>query len=541
MRKELRSAVKKLATLVMTFAFAACAMSPAYAKTAKVPRLNAAEITIVVGKSFNFNIENKISGSTYEWTVINEKVAKVNERGIVTGVGKGSTSVYCRISTGNTSYLLKAKVNVLKPAAKITITNPVETLKTGDYYRLKIKMIPESANDIVTWTSSDENIAFVDPDGSFVPRKAGTVTITATTVSGRSDSVTIKITGDKDVTDTPDETRDVAEEKEEDTIEEVKLGKIIYEETFETSLGGFVPRQGSSAVVTRSGAGRAAEGRGYMSVTGRQANWHGATVDITDKIIPGASYQLTAWVRYTTGEDVEVIKATQQARTREGEVYLGITQDMQIKKGQWTQISGIMVVPPSASNCQVYFEANSLIDFYVDHVVIREVEADIVEEDLSDIKPAEVGDVVYKNDFEGDRILDPRASSSRTITTEAAHNGKASLKVERSYGWDGAGVKFIKANGIELLSLYGRTVHASFYVMYMEGPDEVQFKLNNKMEKADNSDVILSQIAVKKGEWTLIEADCYIAENATADLIFVETEGEAVTFYVDDVEIVVVK
>lgn len=541
MSKKLRSATKKLAILVMAFVFVACGAVPAFAQAkTKAPSLNANEVTIVVGKSFNFNINNKIKGSTYKWSITNEDVAVVNERGIVTGVGKGSTNVFCRINTGNTNYLLRAKVNVLKPAVKVTITNPVETLKMREFYRLKADMIPESANDIITWSSSDETIVKVDPDGSFVPRKPGTVTITATTVSGRSDSVTIIIPGDEDVADTPDDSKDVIEEKE-DTKEEIKVGKTIYEENFETSLGGFVARQGSSATVTRSSAGRAAEGSGYMSVTGRTSSWHGATVDVTEKVKPGASYLVTAWVRYTTGEDVEIIKATQQATTREGEIYPPITQDQEIKKGEWTQISGIMVVPPSATNCQVYFEANSLIDFYVDHVVIQEVEADIIEEDLSDIKPAEVGDIIYKNDFEGDRVLDARANSVRTITSEVARRGKASLKVERDNSWDGAGVNFTKANDIEILSLYGRTVHASFYVMYNEGPDEVQFKLNNKMEKADNSDVILSQIAVKKGEWTLIEADCYIAENVPANLIFVETEDEAVTFYVDDVEIVVVK
>ena len=78
--------------------------------------------------------------------------------------------------------------------------------------------------------------------------------------------------------------------------------------------------------------------------------------------------------------------------------------------------------------------------------------------------------------------------------------------------------------------------------MYKDGPDEVNFKLNNKMEKADDSDNILAQIAVKKGEWTLIEADCFIADSPIGNLIFIETENDgALTFYMDDIEIKVVK
>lgn len=547
MSKELRSAVKRLAVLVMAFVMVAAAFTPALAAPAKKsPSLNTTEVTIVVGKSFNFNINNKIKGATYSWRITNEDVAVVNEKnGLVTGVGKGSTNVFCRISTGTTNYLLRGKVTVLKPAVKVTIANPVEDLEVGEYYRLRADVIPESANDIITWTSSDDSIIKVDKDGSFAARKAGTVTITATSVSERSDSVTIKVGGGDVVeeVDKPDvDGPKVDDDKEEDPKEEIKLGKIILEEKFENTAGGFAGRQYSTAKVGHSKAGKAAEGKGYITVTGRTASWHGAILDITDKVTQGASYQVTAWVRYTTGEDVEVIKASMQALTREGDTYPAITGDKEIKKGEWTQITGVMVVPPSSTKSQIYFEANSLIDFYVDHLVIREIEADIIEENLSGIKPAKVGDIVYKNDFEKDKVLDSRGSSERTITSAQAHKGKSSLKVTRTLGWDGAGVRFSSSNDIEILSLYGRTVHASFYVMYNEGPEEVQFKLNNRMEKADGSDNILSQIAVKKGEWTLIEADCYITEKTTGNMIFIETEGDvALTFYMDDVELKVVK
>ena len=289
-------------------------------------------------------------------------------------------------------------------------------------------------------------------------------------------------------------------------------------------------------------AGRAAEGKGYMAVVGRTINWHGAMVDVTSKVKPGATYQVTGWVRYTSGADEETFKITQQADTRKGEEYLDITGQVAVKKGEWTKLTGIMVVDPSTTKSQVYFEALTLIDFYVDHLVIQEVEAELIEDDLPEIEPAKVGDIVYKNDFEGDKVLNARANSIRTITDKFARGGKHSLEVARTNAWDGAGVSFTAANDIEILSLYGRTVKASFYVMYNEGPDEVNFKLNNKMEKKDNSDNILSQIAVKKGEWTLIEAECYIAEGAPANLIFVETEGnDTLTFYMDNVEFKVVK
>lgn len=543
MGKELKKAIKRLAGITMAFVLVAVAVAPAYgAPVRKAFSLNADEVTIVVGKSFNFNIKNKVKGSTYEWSVTNEKVATVNEKnGIVTGVSKGSTHVICRIRLDGKTYILWGKVNVLKPAVKVNITNPVETLDVGEYYRLNAEMIPESATDIFTWTSSNENIVRVDQDGSFVGSESGEVTLTVTSVSGRSDSVTIQI-GDETDTEDTDIPADEKDDSDEELEEEVILGKVVYEEKFENSVGEFKGRDYSTAKVAHVTAGRAAEGKGYMSVTGRTGSWHGAIVDVTDLVVPGGSYQVSAWVRYTTGEDIEVIKASMQALTREGDTYPTITGDKEINKGEWTKITGVMVVPPSSTKSQVYFEANSLIDFFVDHVVIQEIDTEIIEEDLSGIEPAEIGDIVYKNDFESDKLLDARANAERTITTKVARSRKSSLEVKRENGWDGAGIKFTSANEIEILSLQGRTVHTSFYVMYNDGPDEVQFKLNNKMETADNADTILSQIAVKKGEWTLIEADCHIANGAPADLIFIETEGnDALTFYIDDVEIQVVK
>ena len=256
MGKELKKAIRRLAGIVMAFVLIAAAVAPAYAAPAKKAfSLNAEEATIVVGKSFNFNIKNKVKGATYKWTITNEDVATVNEKnGVVTGVAKGTTNVRCRITVDGKNYLLRAKVTVLKPAVKVNITNPVKSLEVGEYYRLQADMIPESSNDIITWTSSNEDIVRVDKDGSFAARKDGTVTITATTVSERSDSVTIKF-GDGVATEVPDDSKDDVE----DTVkEDVKVLETVYDEDFADSFGGFGPR--GSASVTHSKSGRDADG-----------------------------------------------------------------------------------------------------------------------------------------------------------------------------------------------------------------------------------------------------------------------------------------
>ena len=543
MSKRQRNVLKRLAMFVIAAILVFTTVTPAFAKAeAKAPKLNAANVTIVVGKTFNFNVSNKLKGFAYQWSVTNDEVAVINEaNGVVTGVGKGTTNIFCRVITPGKSYRLNAKVTVLKPAVKVEITNPVTTLNVSDYYILRTELTPKSSNDIVSWTSSDKSIAKVDPDGSFAALKEGTVTITATTVSGRSDSVTIKVLKEGETAEGAEEPEEGATEEDADGTEGPAVVKTVYSEDFASSAGGFVGR--GSATVTQTTAGMAAEGgKGYLSVTGRTANWNGAAIDLTSLVIPGATYLVTVWVRYTKGADTEVIKITQERTSKDENKWVGVTGDVIVEKNKWTKISGTMEVSPSTTLCTMYFEANNLIDFFVDNVVIEQLDTEIKEEEVVEVEKAKVGDIVYQNDFEDGSILDSRGSSERTNTTAYAKSGSASVEVKRTAGWDGAGVRFTSANKIEIASLYGMTVHTSIYVMYKDGPDQVNFKLNNRMEKADNSDNILSQVAVNKGEWTLLEADCYIADNATGNIIFIETEGsDALTFYMDDIEIKVVK
>ncbi|HWT27595.1 MAG TPA: carbohydrate binding domain-containing protein [Mobilitalea sp.] len=544
MSKKQRNVLKKLTTIVLAALFLITSVTPAFAKeNTKAPAFNATKKAIVIGNSFDFNINNKVKGSTYEWKSSNEKIAAINKtNGLVTGVSKGNATITCKVKTPSQYLLLTAKVTVVKPAVKVAITNPVKNLKLKAYYKLKISFVPASSNDIVSWSSSDKSIADVDSDGAFVAKKAGTVTITATTLCNRSASITIKILGVGEVAETKPTTPAAGGDTQEQTGNDVKVLEKVYSEDFSSSLGKFVGR--GSAVISQTTAGVAAEGgKGYMKITGRTANWNGALIDLTSVVKPGLTYRVTGWVRYTTGGDTEVIKITQERTSSDENKWVGVTGDVTVKKGEWTKITGTLEVSPSTTQCSVYFEANNLIDFFADNFAVEQLDVPPIVQKVEQVEPAKVGDVVYSNDFEdGKSVLDSRGSSARTNTTAVAKSGKSSVQVTRTAGWDGAGVRFTSDNKIKLASLYGKTVHTSFYVMYKDGPDSVQFKLNNNMEKADDSDNILLQTEVKKGEWTLLEADCFIADGATGNLIFVETENnDALTFYVDDVNIKVVK
>ena len=88
----------------------------------------------------------------------------------------------------------KEEEEVVKELINIKLKAPDKnriSLKLGAF--IDVKFNPTSMEEELVWTSSDENIAKVDEAGFVYPVNVGTVYITATTTSGKSDTVEILI------------------------------------------------------------------------------------------------------------------------------------------------------------------------------------------------------------------------------------------------------------------------------------------------------------------------------------------------------------
>ena len=68
-------------------------------------------------------------------------------------------------------------------------------MTVGSSESLIATITPENAtNKVIQWTSSDSEIASVDSNGNVIGKKAGKVTITATTTDGGNLSATVEVT-----------------------------------------------------------------------------------------------------------------------------------------------------------------------------------------------------------------------------------------------------------------------------------------------------------------------------------------------------------
>ena len=160
---------------------------------AATPSLTKTKLTLEgTGDTFDINIKNKVSKSKYKWTSSNKKVVTVNNKGVVTSVGPGTTKLYCKITyPSKKTKTLICKVTVTAPAVPatgiqitdLTLTNGSYQMTLGDSLDLVSTLTPSNSTDKVYWsiTGGDASCIRIDDtaEGKITAVKVGTVSIKA--------------------------------------------------------------------------------------------------------------------------------------------------------------------------------------------------------------------------------------------------------------------------------------------------------------------------------------------------------------------------
>ena len=191
--------------MILASAITVAPNTSASAATKKQPEISKKVSSILVGKTYNLNIKNKVAGSTYKWTSSDKKVATVDNRGVVTGMKQGTVTIKCKITAQKATYQLSDKITIRQPAKSVKINNKIATVNVGQTYDLNRTISPKTSLDITTWTSDDSDIVKMGKKGKFTALKEGTATITAKTLSGKTDKVTIQVIDEKGLVSTQKE------------------------------------------------------------------------------------------------------------------------------------------------------------------------------------------------------------------------------------------------------------------------------------------------------------------------------------------------
>jgi uncharacterized protein YjdB len=140
---------------------------------------------VSVDKGKTVKIKRTVTGSVesdYEWTSSNTNVATVTTNGVVKGISAGTATISAK-STVHSNLVAYTTVTVKIPVKSVTLDKKKATIKLNKNKKLTLKATVKPSNATVkkvTWTSSNKKIATVSKTGVVTAKKAGKVTITAT-------------------------------------------------------------------------------------------------------------------------------------------------------------------------------------------------------------------------------------------------------------------------------------------------------------------------------------------------------------------------
>ena len=133
------------------------------------------------------------------WRSSNEKMATVDDKGVVTAVAVGVVLIHVvpisNIYTRSDRCIVTINAKTIAVTG-VTLNKTSLDMKVGDSETLTATVAPEDAtNKAVTWKSSNESVATVDDNGKVTTVGVGEATITATTTDGEKTAeckVTVK-------------------------------------------------------------------------------------------------------------------------------------------------------------------------------------------------------------------------------------------------------------------------------------------------------------------------------------------------------------
>ena len=134
--------------------------------------------SISIGESTVLSL-NVDSNDKIEWKSSDERIATVDEFGIVTGISGGITTITATVN-GKT-YSIYIAVDVKETVQTLEIKGD-QTVFVDETVQLKAKVYNSTKNSTISWESSNKAIATVDSNGLVTGKAPGIVTIKASTV-----------------------------------------------------------------------------------------------------------------------------------------------------------------------------------------------------------------------------------------------------------------------------------------------------------------------------------------------------------------------
>lgn len=146
-------------------------------KVMYVPLGGTQELTVLFTPDVNIN-------DTLIWSSSDTSIVTVSDEGVLTGIAIGSAMVSCYAEDMGPEHLISCMVHVtdqtIIPATGLTLLPEESTLEVGQTLQMDAVFEPaDTTNQYIQWSSSDDKIATITPEGLVTAVEVGEATITA--------------------------------------------------------------------------------------------------------------------------------------------------------------------------------------------------------------------------------------------------------------------------------------------------------------------------------------------------------------------------
>lgn len=150
------------------------------AKNGEIPvkdiEIGAYEKELEVDKTLTLSVTvlpSDATNNTVTYQSSNEKIATVNSSGEIKGIGEGEVTI--TVSAGNVTKKVELKVKVA--TSKIELDTTYLVMQSGETHQLAAKVLPAEADQSITFTSVNPEVASVTAGGLVTAKQCGTGTI----------------------------------------------------------------------------------------------------------------------------------------------------------------------------------------------------------------------------------------------------------------------------------------------------------------------------------------------------------------------------
>ncbi len=164
--------------------------------TVSPPRLNLKKTAVSVKDgsrvSLSWSVEPSSSKDVPVWASLDEAIATVDQKGRVTGIYPGQAVITATMPSGAVSQVLVT----VEPIAvsKVSVKSSSLSVTIGESRTVTATVSPSNATwKDITWTSEDERIVSVTPDGVLYAAGVGKTKLTATAVGGKTKTMSVTV------------------------------------------------------------------------------------------------------------------------------------------------------------------------------------------------------------------------------------------------------------------------------------------------------------------------------------------------------------